>query len=259
MYCGTRTIAIASGSEASAFPLRCRAWTCKECAPRRRRQLIRDAMDGAPNRFITLTVNPHCFSGPEERGQRLARAWRDYVREWRRKRPNGQLHYLVVVELTKRGEPHLHIIMRGDRVPQKELSAFMKQAMSAPVVDVRMIRDPGEVEKYVTKYISKRPIKLGTLKRYWRSLHYFTEEALKRRNNKKPKRAVWLLDISLSDLRNVLALQNVVQWQRHPDMTAWTMYEWEQAPPIASALVRRMVTKRAGRKSTALTTAKTVH
>lgn len=197
-------------------------------------------MDGAPNRFITLTVNPHAFDSPAERGSRLARAWRDYVREWRRQRPGKELHYLVVLELTKRGEPHLHIMVRGGRVPQKELSDFMANALSAPVVDVRMVREQNQVAKYVSKYISKRPIRLGKLKRYWRSLGYFTDEVKARRNYKQPRRAVWLIDMSLPELRTTLNNTGYVQWQKHPEMTAWTMYEWEQAPPINSTMFRRL-------------------
>lgn len=240
MYCGSKTIAIARDRTASAFPLRCRAWTCPKCAPRRRRQLIADAMDGAPNRFVTLTVNPHCFDSAAERGARLSKAWRDYVKHWRRLRPSQALQYLVVVELTKRGEPHLHIMIRGGRVPQAELSKFMNEAIGAPIVDVRMVRDQTQVAQYVSKYISKRPIRLGSLKRYWRSLGYFTDEIKAKRRLKQPKRAIWILDITLQALKHSLVVNQRVQWQKHPQMTAWTMYEWETAPPVTSNLVRRL-------------------
>lgn len=241
MYCGSKTIAIQHDNKARAFPLRCRAWTCPECAPRRRRQLIADAMDGAPNRFITLTVNPHWFDSPAERGARLAAAWRAYVKFWRKKRPSGTMQYLVVLELTKRGEPHLHIMIRGGRVPQAELSKFMNEAIGAPIVDVRMIREQSQVAQYVAKYISKRPIRLGNLKRYWRSMGYFTDEAKAKRNTKKPRNSIWLIDEPLKSFSDRLWKIGTFNIFPHDGMLLWVMYDWEPRPIADEALFRRIL------------------
>lgn len=241
MYCSSKTIAIQHGNKARAFPLRCRAWTCPECAPRRRRQLIADAMAGTPNRFVTLTVNPHCFDSPAERGARLAAAWRAYVKHWRRLRPSQELHYIVVLELTKRGEPHLHIMVRGGRIPQAELSKFMNEAIGAPVVDVRMVREQQQVAQYVAKYISKRPIRLGNLKRYWRSLGYFTDAVKAERRMKKERNAIWIIDEPLAEYVARLWRVGKIVMQKHPSMAEWEMYEWEKRPNVPEAMVSRVL------------------
>lgn len=240
MYCGSRTIAIASGDTAKAFPLRCRSWRCPTCAPKRRWQLIQDGLAGEPNRFVTLTVNPHWGDSPEARGAALARAWRDYVREWRRQRPSGELHYMAVLELTKRGEPHLHIIVRGGFIPQKHLSAFMARAIGAPVVDVRMVREKSEVASYVAKYISKRPIRLGTLKRYWRSTKFLPDAIREARKQKKDYRALWMIDADIDTVRNLIGLTVPIVLRPRPDLLQWTMYSFERAPPVPSNMVQRL-------------------
>lgn len=197
-------------------------------------------MAGAPTRFITLTVNPHWYDSPAERGARLAAAWRAYVKHWRRTRPSQTMQYLVVVELTKRGEPHLHIMVRGGRVPHAELSKFMLAAIGAPVVDVRMVREATQVAQYVAKYISKRPIKLGSLKRYWRSLGYFTDEIKEQRKRKKPRNAIWIIDEALRDVSKRLFSIGKFNMFPHDNMLTWEMYDWETRIFANEALTRRV-------------------
>ena len=138
----------------------------------RRKKLISEAKEGKPQRFITLTVNPAWFNSPEERAQKLVEAWRKIRRRFLDLSENNKCEFLAVFELTQLGEPHLHIVQRGSFIPQKWLSEQMKELMGAPVVDIRSVTGSKEVAKYISKYISKRNIKIGTLKRYWRSVRY---------------------------------------------------------------------------------------
>ena len=48
MYCRSRTIAIETKGFLQAFPMRCKAWTCPSCAPKRRKKLIAEAIQGQP-------------------------------------------------------------------------------------------------------------------------------------------------------------------------------------------------------------------
>lgn len=153
----------------SAFKVHCNSWSCPDCAPRRRQRLIREAREGSPVRFITLTVNPHWFGSPEERAAQLAKAWRLAVASYRHRWPHHEAEYLAVFEATAKGEPHLHIIWRGGFVPQKWLSAQMNKRIGAPIVDVRRVHGQDQVIRYISKYISKRSIRFGTCKRYWSS------------------------------------------------------------------------------------------
>lgn len=175
------------------MPVRCKSWSCPDCSKMRRRQLIAEAKEGAPNRFITLTVNPNWFDSPEERARRLVKAWRAVLKAYSRAWPKREREYLAVFELTKRGEPHLHICWRGGWVDQKWLSTMMRRLIGAPIVDVRKIQTGKKVAEYITKYISKRNIRIGTCKRYWRSKKYLAETKKERKARRNKGCTFWIL------------------------------------------------------------------
>jgi len=102
----------------------------------------------------------------------LARAWRIIVKRLRRMYPRSTIEYLAVVEATKKGEPHLHILYAGPFIAFRTLSSWMAELTQSPIVDIRKIRNPREVVRYVGKYITKKPEQFGTSKRYWSSQHY---------------------------------------------------------------------------------------
>lgn len=179
------------GHNISVFRMRCKSWQCDECAPLRRRALIREAKEGSPNRFITLTVNPAWFDSPDERASKLAAAWRGVVAAFKHRWPGRPVEYMCIFEATKMGEPHLHIIWRGAFMPQKWLSAQMRKRMGAPIVDVRRVRGQHQVANYVTKYISKRPIRFGTCKRYWRSGGYLSKSPRQARRERNAGATFW--------------------------------------------------------------------
>jgi len=165
-----------STTHAEGKPLLCRSWTCEHCYELRKRQLMAIAFSGEPNRFLTLTVNPAFLGSPEERLRSLAWAWRTVVKRLRREHRGKTLEYLAVVESTKRGEPHLHILLRSPFLPHQQISDYMGELINAPVVDIRTARGKGQVIAYVLKYIAKDPAHFGTSKRYWMSRHYKQED-----------------------------------------------------------------------------------
>jgi len=154
------------------MPLFCRSWQCEICAPKRKSQLMALASSGEPTRFLTLTVNPSVGISPSDRLSQLARAWRVIVQRLRRLHGVHSINYLAIVEETKQGEPHLHILLRSPYIPQALLSGWMGSILSSPIVDIRLIRSQREVVRYVAKYITKAPAQFGTAKRYWSSRDY---------------------------------------------------------------------------------------
>lgn len=173
------------GNTVKAIKLTCRSWSCEDCAKMRRRKLISEAKEGKPERFITLTVNPSWFDSPAQRAEKLVEAWRTIRRRFLALSENNKLEFMAVFELTAKGEPHLHIMQRGSFIPQKWLSEQMQELMGAPIVDIRIVQSAKKVGEYVSKYISKRNVKIGTLKRYWRSMRYLevSRAELRRRRN----------------------------------------------------------------------------
>lgn len=188
------TIVKQKAGKLTVLRLRCKSWNCADCCKIRRRKLVAEAMEGKPTRFITLTVNPNWFDSPEDRASRLVKAWRLVRRRFLALRPTHTLEFLAVFELTKKGEPHLHIVARGSFIPQKWLSKQMDKEIGAPVVDVRSVKGGREVARYVSKYVSKRNIKIGSLKRYWRSIKYLEKSAAAKRRERNAGARFFILD-----------------------------------------------------------------
>jgi len=130
------------------------------------------AASGEPTRLLTLTVNPAYYTDPEERLRKLAWAWRTVVKRLRREHGRQAIEYLAIVEATKRGEPHLHILLRSPYLSHSYLSQCMSDLIHAPIVDIRRVRSAREVINYVAKYVTKKPAQFGTSKRYWQSRAY---------------------------------------------------------------------------------------
>lgn len=158
--------------QAQAKLLTCNSWTCDYCQPNRKRRLLAQAASGEPQRFITLTIDPHQYSSPEERCLKLAWAWRTIIKRLRREHKDADIQYLAVVEATKKGEPHLHILFRGPYVPQWQLSQYMRELVNSPIVDIRKVKNVNDAVRYVAKYITKKPEQFGSCKRYWQSRDY---------------------------------------------------------------------------------------
>jgi len=142
--------------------------------------LIAKAFDGKANRFLTLTVNPCTDDGPESRAKQLVKAWRQLRIELLRGviltdegrfqfEPQRELEFLAVLEATKAGEPHLHILLRSDYIPHDLISWRMEQLMGAKIVHITYLETKRKVANYVAKYMGKDPHRFGKLKRYWTS------------------------------------------------------------------------------------------
>lgn len=156
----------------TAITLWCRSWSCPDCLPHRLKQLKEMAAAGNPTTFLTLTVNPQHGQNAEMRARELADAFKLLMKRMRRKFVKTREEYLAVFEETKRGEPHLHVLMRAPYVPQRWISETMAELISAPIVDIRKVHGKRQVAIYIAKYVGKGPKAFGTLKRYWTSQGY---------------------------------------------------------------------------------------
>jgi hypothetical protein len=83
-----------------------------------------------------------------------------------------KLPFLAVVEATKLGWPHLHILLRSIWLDQKLISKWMGELHDSPNVYIERIDNKARVNAYVAKYAGKAAHKFGTTKRYWKSRDY---------------------------------------------------------------------------------------
>lgn len=138
----------------------------------RLRKLRKEAAEGNPQRLITLTINPEQYLSPDHAARTLVKAWRNIVQRAHREGIAERIEYICIFEETKRGWPHLHILARCPYLPQRWLSARMREYANSPIVDVRAVKSRRAASCYVAKYVSKGPGGFDRCKRYWRSRGY---------------------------------------------------------------------------------------
>jgi len=193
--------------------LKCRSWRCDGCAEMRRNLLMAQAAAGQPLRFLTLTVNPAVGESPTDRRRLLSLAFNKLMKRIRRRFPNVEVAYLAVVEETKQGEPHLHVLLRGPYIPHGFISEVMDELISAPVVDIRRVKGTREIVRYLAKYITKAPAQFAAYKRYWMSRNWLPEGWAEWEPD-TPTSVKWhVVGRSLSDLL-AIASRAAIPWRR---------------------------------------------
>jgi hypothetical protein len=171
-----KSVDLATG-EVRAGAIWCKSWFCEYCAPIRQKQLMKQAVNGNPNKFITLTsrYRPDEITAAEAAHQ-LVHAWRMVVQRAKRDRIFTECQYLAVFELTERGWPHLHILARCTFMAQEWLSQRLKEYADSPIVHIRAVKSMKRAAWYVAKYTAKAPQKFTGCKRYWRTFGYDVSE-----------------------------------------------------------------------------------
>lgn len=176
------------------------------------------AASGLPNRFLTLTVDPRIGTDQADRLRLLSNAWRVVRKRLMRKYGKHSIEFFAVVEETKQGEPHLHILLRSPYIPQALISSAMAQLIDSPIVDIRRIKSARDVVRYVAKYITKAPKQFGTAKRYWSSTRY---EIKDREGAHVPDKSGprWLIDRrSVTEILNEWYYQGFATRRDHADV-----------------------------------------
>lgn len=126
----------------------CNTWGCEVCGPAKAHRLGLLAAAARPERFVTLSAAGRDLSEVYRGLQTLSQALRRRGYGW---------EYLSVPELHQNGSWHLHLLHRGDFIPQRVLSARADSAGMGYVVDIRRIENRGqEVPRYLCKYLTKQ-------------------------------------------------------------------------------------------------------
>lgn len=124
----------------------CDRWTCPKCGRAKVHRLARLVAAADPERFVTLSRAGEDLRNVYRASQTLSQALRRRGYTW---------EYLQVPERHQNGSWHLHVIQRGDFIPQKVLSERAESAGMGSVVDIRRIREPDQAAKYLVKYLTK--------------------------------------------------------------------------------------------------------
>jgi len=158
------------------------------------------AKAGKPDRLLTLTANPAWGLSPAHRAQALVLAWRKLRKRLLDKDKKKKIPFIAVFEKTKKGEPHLHVLLRGVWLDQQEISAHMAIETASPIVDIRKIKNDQKASNYVAKYAAKDPVAFSGCKRFWQSRDYPLEKLSKEENPFKAKN-FFIISQALQDLK----------------------------------------------------------
>jgi len=102
---------------------------------------------------IELTVDPKRFMTLGEQWNKITKWW-NKLRSWMYKR-YGAFQYLRILEATKKGRPHLHVLIWGvKRIPHEELAEIWDK-YGGGFVFIRRIRKSVNAVWYVLKYVNK--------------------------------------------------------------------------------------------------------
>jgi hypothetical protein len=154
--------------------LPCKRWGCRWCGPKKIRGLAFKVERAEPNKLITLTVNPKAYLEPRAAYDHTRRKLADLAKVIRKTR--GPFEYMRVLEITKKGWPHYHLVARSGYIPQAMISDTWASMTGAPIVDIRQIRKCDKVYAYVIKYLSKQQYIPWTNRRVSWTKHFFKEE-----------------------------------------------------------------------------------
>ena len=105
---------------------------------------------------IELTIDPKKFFVLYDEFVFIKRAW-NKLRSWIIKR-YGEFEFLVVLEVTKKGRPHLHVLISGIKwINQAELSKIWEKYGGGEVVYIKRVYNRNNVKvcRYVLKYVNK--------------------------------------------------------------------------------------------------------
>jgi len=136
--------------------LNCGSWTCPYCGPRRARRArkrICEVAEGLNLKyFLTLTLNPKKLEHPKLAVPHLRltfNAFREYLRREFGVAPT----YICVLEFTKKGVPHLHVLL--DRyIRQQWISRVWEKLGGGRVVFIKQVT-VRRIARYLSKYLTK--------------------------------------------------------------------------------------------------------
>ncbi len=135
------------------FILPCGRWGCRQCATQKIKKLAFDVQKAKPNRLLTLTVDPARYDSPRDAWEQTRKCVPLLIRKLRSQ--FGEVEYLRVTEVTRKGFPHYHLLIRSGFLPHAVVKRIWHQLTGAQIVDLRQVKRSFGAYQYLVKYLSK--------------------------------------------------------------------------------------------------------
>jgi len=141
--------------------------------------MLLKSIRGNPNHLLTLTLRVTDGFEALERREFIADELKKLVR-WLRSHYGADVELFMVPELTKKGMPHLHCLIRTEAaLDEADIANHWFDQTGAWVVDLRPIWSKVGALNYLKKYLGKGPAEFKGKKRYWSTSGYVIEPELK--------------------------------------------------------------------------------
>ncbi len=139
--------------------INCKSWSCSYCGPRKARTaraaIRRKAEEMNLKYFLTLTLDPKKLEHKKLAVPHLRLCFNKF-REYLRRKYGFVPPYICVLEFTKAGIPHLHILL--DRfIPQAWISQTWADLGGGRIVYIKQVTI-ANVARYLSKYLTKELI-----------------------------------------------------------------------------------------------------
>jgi hypothetical protein len=197
----------------------CGSYRCNRCRNPKlkkvRAAISRIASEKELNKMATLTLDTKLIP----KGWRSDRYMRDCWRKMRvylsRMFPGRTIHYVGVLEFTKKGTAHLHLLLH-EYIKQGRLAEAWSAVGGGIVVDIRAV-DVHRVSAYLSVYFTGEKIK-HTLTLLAVRARIFTTSRSIRLWPKKEKRGCWLRRVDIGELFDVAVNPVSVRWESVEDL-----------------------------------------
>lgn len=175
MSCGVGTLYDDTGSVVDLRVPFCDKWDCEECRPRRCARVRYEALAGKPTQFLTLSWRVREGDTPASARKRMGKAW-PHLHRWMCKEIGEKIEYFVVVEATKKGWPHFHILLRCKRIERRKIKNWWRKLTGSYIVKWETVWNVKGAAFYLTNYLKKGLEQFGKSKRYFRSENWISED-----------------------------------------------------------------------------------
>lgn len=199
--------------------IRCKRWGCRHCGERKVSHFAWRCMDAAPNRLVTLTISTSLWESPRAAYDGTKRMVTQLAVRLRRK--FGEFEYFKVLEVTKKGWPHYHLIVRSEYIPQRRISGVWAELTGATIVDVRQLKKQNDVYFYVMKYLTKQKYIPWTNRRVSWSRNFFPASSFDPPPPLKLKQVGWIDDHP----RDVIRRHFLPSWITEYSPDCWKIQE----------------------------------
>lgn len=109
--CGNRSLVCVNGHDVRIYPFHCRRWRCGRCGSTKLKVVRERFKSGLIGQTYVVTLTSPGNEDPGVSWDRLGTLWKAF--HLRMEREFGRFEYVRITELQDRGNPHLHIVVRG--------------------------------------------------------------------------------------------------------------------------------------------------